>query len=475
MAWGSGFRGGRLLMEGAGLPFKSEEAEAYFSERAIDLEPWPEPQATVPEIADLFTEVLPRPGAVVLLALPSGTMLLRHLLGAVYGGAVPVPIPVGTPPARVRGLAHRFGASLLVTPRRRAGQDAGSRIVGGAQITPLRAPHAHHPSGGVIILTSGTSGIFSGCLHRSSSLLGNAAMHAASVGLGQADTILVMLPLHFSYALVAQALAGLVTGARLIICGPPHTSARFADAVRRHRVTSTSLTPFFMRRLIGGHEPETLRMLTIGGDALPATDVARLLELRPGRELYITYGLTEAGPRVATLAAHAEPPHRYASVGRPMDGVKVALRKVRGQPDAVGELLVSSDTVLVRKVGVPQGRPADCFAGPGTIATGDLFRIDSDGYLYFAGRLTDPLVVDGVKVSLESVRSLAAAQPGVARATISVRRDAPDEGYFDLELEMDDPTRESAHRVRDALYRRLLRAERPRRITVVPVREDVPK
>ncbi|WP_131742157.1 ANL family adenylate-forming protein, partial [Actinomadura roseirufa] len=354
-------------------------------------------------------------------------------------------------------------------------REAGALDLGGARITPLDG-RARHAAGDVVILTSGTSGIFSGCLHRAPSLLRNAARHAASVGLGPADTVLVLLPLHFSYALVAQALAALVTGARLVVCGPPHTPARLAAAVRAHRATSTSLTPHLARRLLDGSEPGSLRMLTVGGDALPAAGVARLLESRPGRELYVTYGLTEAGPRVATLAAHAEPPHRYASVGRPIEGVEVALRDVPGAgAGGAGELLVTSDTVLVRRVGVPEGRPADCFTGPRTIATGDLFRIDADGYLYFAGRLTDHLVIEGVRVSLASVRSLAAAQPGVVRATTSVGRDARGERCFDLEVEMSDPAGDAARRVRDALYRRLLRAERPRRITAVPVREDVPK
>lgn len=347
-------------MRGSGPPFTSEAVEAYLSERVTDLEPWPGPHAAIPAIADLFAAALPRPGAVVLLALPSGTVLLRYLFGAVHGGAVPVPVSPATPSARLRGLADRFGASMLVTPGRRAARDGGTRSLGGAGITPLPGPHARHAAGDVMLLTSGTSGIYSGCLHRASSLLRNAAMHASSVGLGPSDTILVMLPLHFSYALVAQALAGLVTGARLVICGPPHTRARFADTGRRHRVTSTSLTPYLVRRLIDETaEPKTLRTLTVGGDALPAADVARLLAVRPDRELYVTYGLTEAGPRVSTLAAHLEPPHRHASVGRPIAGVEVALRDVRRARDragdGVGELLVTSETVLVRKLGLLQG------------------------------------------------------------------------------------------------------------------------
>ncbi|MFF5209657.1 class I adenylate-forming enzyme family protein [Streptosporangium sp. NPDC000396] len=456
-----------------GLPFGRAEVEAYL-ETVVDVEPWPASPASVTEIAELVSGLLPEPGAVVLLALPSGSTLLRHFFGTLYGGAVPVLVAPATPAPRVREIAARLGASLVIAPHGRARPYGVPREHRGTEAARLPGPHHRHRPGEAVILTSGTSGISSGCLHRVSSLVRNAARHAAAVGLTSADTVLVNLPLNFSYALVAQALAALVTGARLVIDGPPFTPAGYHETIGRHGVTSSSLTPFLVRSLLSRDwsPPEGLRMLTVGGDFLDPGLVAGLLARMPGRELYLTYGLTEAGPRVSTLAAHAEPPGRHASAGRPLDGVTVSLRDVA---DGVGELLVASDTVLVRRVGVPEGRAADCFTGPGRIATGDLFRMDEDGYLYFEGRLTDFMVVNGSKVSLASVRRLAASLPGVVRAATRAYPGEGGEARFDLDLYVRDVSGEAVRQAKAGLLGQLLRAERPHRIRVLPCEETAHK
>ena len=72
----------------------------------------------------------------------------------------------------------------------------------------------------------------------------------------------------------------------------------------------------------------------MGGDALAPELVARLVELRKGKEVYITYGLTQAGPRVSTLAAHAEPASRFASVGLPHEGTRCPF--IPSKMEAVG-------------------------------------------------------------------------------------------------------------------------------------------
>jgi len=77
---------------------------------------------------------------------------------------------------------------------------------------------------------------------------------------------------------------------------------------------------------------------------------ALLLARRPGRELYLTYGLTQCGPRVSTLAAHRSRQERLGSVGLPLPGTDVRLRDLGDESDMT-ELLVASDTVMKQRVG----------------------------------------------------------------------------------------------------------------------------
>lgn len=457
------------MAETASLPVTPGDVEAHLGE-AVDLEPSYRCSPSLDQIGEALSDLDVRPGEIVLIGLSNGTPLLKAFFGVLFAGGVPALLSAGTPMPRVREIAEKLGARTLIAPVRSAAyRNAPHRSAGPVDAIRLTGiePRRHDP-GDVILLTSGTSGISSGCLHGLESLLRNAARHVDAVGLRPGDTVLVNLPLNFSYALVAQALASLVVGARLVIAGPPFRPASYAAALTDHHVSSSSLTPFMVRGVLaGGWWPTSpLRMLTVGGAALDSALAAALLDRGPRLELYLTYGLTEAGPRVSTLAAHREPAHRLASVGRPLAGVRVALRDVNGE--GVGELVVSSDTVLRRKVGVEEGRAGSCFVGPGQLATGDLFRIDDDGYLYFRGRLSDFVVTGGLKVSLASVRRLANAVPGVVTSATRTYPTEDGDTRFDLDLYLTDTTPEEVQRITQTLLRQLLRTERPSRIRALP-------
>ncbi|MFF2809191.1 class I adenylate-forming enzyme family protein [Streptomyces sp. NPDC058000] len=396
------------------------------------------------------------PGDAVVLCLANGVELLRVQLASLLLGLVPLAVPPSTPWQRVRALAGHVGAGVVVTTRLTG---TGPRVpVGGAFAVPTGHPATPYRSGEILLSTSGTSGMFSACVHQVSSLLHNARLHAAATGITSADTLLVNLPLYYSYALVAQAFAAYVTKARLVLDGPPFSPVAYREVVTAYGVTHSAVTPTIARQLLAdpGLMPCGLRALGVGGDRLAPAEVADLLAARPSAELYLTYGLTEAGPRVSTLAAHAEPAHRYGSVGRPLPGVRASLRAVQGE---VGELVVESDTVLLRRVGEHSGR---VLLGPRTIATGDAFSID-DGYLTFHGRLSDFVVLRGEKVSLNTVRQAAHAIPGVVHCVPEVVNEDGTQ-VLDVHLSVTGSLPGGAKAVRRLLNSQLLPAERPRAV-----------
>ncbi|MEK8107755.1 class I adenylate-forming enzyme family protein [Micromonospora sp. M12] len=287
-------------------------------------------------------------------------------------------------------------------------------------------------------------------------------------GLRADDTVLVNLPLYFSYALVAQALAGLVTGARLVITGPP-SPRRPTWRLREHRVTSSSVTPYMVRQLIAAdwRPPERLRMLTVGGEQLSPVAAGVLRERFPELELYLTYGLTEAGPRVATLAAHREPPHRLVTVGRPLEGSGWSC-VTRARTGWASCSSPPTRCCVARWGG--RGRVGDCLVGPDQIATGDLFRLDEEGYLHFRGRLSDFVVTGGAKVSLASVRRIANALPNVVASKTRTYQTS-DGTRFDLDLYLREVGPAATEEVRRQLRRQLIRAEWPSRIRALSLHE----
>jgi long-chain acyl-CoA synthetase len=394
-------------------------------------------------------------GDLVLLALPNGVDLLDHWFAVQEAGGVPALVPPGQA-GRLTELVTvlKPRAVLTATAAGRLPLDRVEPFLSlWVSITDPVPPATQ--SGEIVLLTSGTSGVASACVFDREQLSDNAARHVRSIGQRAGDTVSIHLPLYFSFALVAQALGTMGAGGRLIVGSSPFHAPTFRRVVAEHGVTVTSLTPVLIRALQARGEPwpEGLRVLTVGGDAIAPEAVTRLLAARPGRELYLTYGLTQAGPRVSTLAAHAEPQDRYASVGRPFPEVGVELR----DPDpatGAGELLLRSDSAMKRRLGLVEGRAAD-WARPAVLATQDVFRIE-DGYLYFQGRLSDWVTVRGEKVSLTSVRRVAGLLPGAVTAQ-TVRAN---DGY-DLHIGFSgDPPSEAEARA--ALRVRLRPGELPR-------------
>jgi acyl-CoA synthetase (AMP-forming)/AMP-acid ligase II len=452
------------------LPLTPGAIESFF-ERVEDASP-PEGEALpFHAIAEQWRGAGLRPGDLVLLGLPNGVSLLAHFFGVLTAGGVPALVAPGTPIARLRELVTVFGAralGMMRVPGEALGAERVASIAGieVASFAGVTAPAASE--GEVVMLTSGTSGFASGCVFGLDSLLRNGARHADAIGLRPDDAMLVSLPLYFSFALVAQAMATLGRGGRLVVSGPPFHAPTYARTLRERRITVSSLTPVFVRTLLqtGSVPGEDLRVLTIGGDALSPEHVAEVVRRRRDREVYLTYGLTQAGPRVATLAAHAEPAGRYGSVGLPLADTRVSLAPL---DDGSGrrQLLVASDTVMRRRIGVLEGRGGDDWHAPGLLATGDVFEQDDAGYLFHKGRLSEYILREGEKICLAAVRRVATTLPFVLSATTSVTRHDQGED-FDLTLvtaPSAEPGRPETYRAH--LGRALRRGELPRSIRVV--------
>jgi acyl-CoA synthetase (AMP-forming)/AMP-acid ligase II len=379
-----------------------------------------------------------RPGDLVLLCLPNSRELLHQFFGVLTAQGVPALLPPMMPAARLNEIAKAMGAFAIGALRQPSG-DLGA--VSHAHIGLLRVSFLKPPAepaatpGEMVLMTSGTSGASSGCVFDVESILLNGRRHAKAIGQRADDTVLVSLPLFFSFALSAQALSSLTCGNRLVISGPPFSLGGYRKTLEDYGVTVSSLTPMSVRSTLHT-DPSAfagLRVFSVGGDALAPELVARLVELRRGKDVYMTYGLTQAGPRVCTLAAHAEPSCRYSSVGLAHEGTTVSLRAI-GDGSGRKELLVTSQTVYKRSIGRVEGRSNNDLVAPNTIATGDWFEQDEGGYLYYKGRISDFISRKGEKISLATVRRLAAELPHVVGAKTLVFKHADGSEDFDLEL-----------------------------------------
>lgn len=387
------------------------------------------------------------PGSIVVISLPSTPRILGLAEAIVSSDLVPAFVSPSLPLARLKGLLEDFHAAALI----RKGFDAKSaadfginNIIGAAGVSVgLRHNHAAmnnvHP-GDIILVTSGTSSEFSsGCIHAIDALKRNAERHAVSFGLTEHDRVLVKLPLFYSFAFVAQSIAAAQIGARLFVGSTPFSIDEFIGEIEANGITVASLTPTLVHRLLESRTtdlPKSLRVLSVGGDRVPLDMALRLRSAYPSLELYFTYGISEAGPRVATLRAHEVPEALLTTLGEPLAGT--ALRMEEDAAEAgQGELLIKSDTLLRAKIGRNAVDPITIINGERWLKTGDIVMSVGEASFAITGRRSDFLISNGEKVNLAAIKSLCRQIKGVidvrARTTRATEPNAP----YALEIVID--------------------------------------
>ena len=360
--------------------------------------------------------IIPK-GAAVLVSLANSVDLLYHVLAILDAGFVPILAAPALPQLRLLDLQKKFAFHGFIQGALQiASIPYQQRFNIGEQAFYLcsQQEKAHLSPGEIVLTTSGTSGFASGCLFEIKSLWRNAKKHVDAIQLTAKDTVLVNLPLYYSYAFVAQALATLTVGAKLLITGPPFNESFFIKILEEKQVSVISITPLLARRLLKANYalPNSLRAVTIGGDCFTKDEIIQFLRLNPHQECYITYGLTEAGPRVATLAAHKESTEKFASVGRVLPQIETHLElKSEGF-----ELYLKTDTCLKQRLGSSEKSTFHHLVSGRWLQTGDCFQIDDDGYLFFQGRCANFFIIHGEKVNLTAIKQVVLAFPNVISA-----------------------------------------------------------
>ena len=131
------------------------------------------------------------------------------------------------------------------------------------------------------------------------------------------------------------------------------------------------------------------------------------------------YGLTEAGSGVTALATVEAAAHA-ASAGRPLPGVR--LRIDAPDDSGVGEILVDSPSRFSGYLGEPAATAA-ALTGDGWLRTGDLGRLDAEGWLTVVDRRTDRIIRGGENIAPAEVEAVLLGHPAIADAAVVARRD----------------------------------------------------
>jgi malonyl-CoA/methylmalonyl-CoA synthetase len=271
-----------------------------------------------------------------------------------------------------------------------------------------------------IIYTSGTTGRCKGAMLTRGNLASNAAMLASSWRFTGNDVLLHVLPLFHVHGLFAAINTVLASGSGMVLM------SRFdATAALQHLpdVTVFMGVPTHYTRLLqeaGLNRETTARMrLFVSGSAPLLAETHQEFSRRTGHQILERYGMTETLMNTSNPYEGARVP---GSVGPPLPGV--AVRVINGEtgaveatPDAIGALEIKGPNVFAGYWRDEEKTRSE-FTPDGWFKTGDLGRIDRNGYVHIVGRVKDLVISGGYNIYPKEVESELDAIPGVAESAV---------------------------------------------------------
>ncbi len=359
--------------------------------------------------------------------------MVAGILGILKAGGAYVPVDPSYPAARRDFMLEDARAAVLLTRE------------GLALSVPAPVEHVGPPAVALaadnlayVIYTSGSTGRPKGVMISHRAIANRLLWMQRRFPVEAADRVLQKTPYSFD-ASVWEIFVPLLFGARLVVAEPGgHQDAAYLrDAVARHGVTVLQLVPSFLPLFLDGAERRDLaglRRLFCGGEALPATLVARCLERLDG-ELCNLYGPTEAAIDATFHPCGPHLPAGAVPIGRPLDNVRLFLVDGRGRrvpPGAPGELYIGGTGLARGYLGRPE-LTAERFvpdawsgvAGGRLYRTGDLARLAADGDVEFLGRVDHQVKVRGFRIELGEIEACLRRHPVVREALVVAREPEP--------------------------------------------------
>jgi fatty-acyl-CoA synthase len=281
--------------------------------------------------------------------------------------------------------------------------------------------------------TSGTTGNPKGVVysHRSTYLHTMGAMVADGIGIRESDVVLPVVPMFHANAW-GLAHAGVASGATMVMPGPDLSPSTLAALIEEERVTVAAGVPTIWMGVLPelkGRDVSSLRAIPCGGSAVPKA-LSEAYREQIGMPIMQAWGMTETSPvcTVAVMKSHLqglpeeEKAERRTSVGYPIFGVDFRVvdpatgEAVEWDNDSTGELQVSGPWIA--RTYYNDERAQESFADDGWLRTGDVARVDPEGYIYLVDRTKDLVKSGGEWISSVELENEIMAHPKVAEAAV---------------------------------------------------------
>jgi len=395
--------------------------------------------AAAARVATLLERAGVEPGDRVGLMLPNTPAFALAFYGIMYRGAVAVPM---NPLLKAREVSYYLSNSgakaLFATPAFAEEATAGAAEVGAecwvvddAGLKKLIAdlPEQDSPvecgdhDVAVILHTSGTTGKPKGAMLTHGNLSRNCEVSVRTlVETGQDDVVMGCLPLFHVFGLTC-GLNGTVFAGGMLTLLPRFEPRKAIEIIERDAVTVFQGVPTMYSALLSVADQappgamRTLRTCVSGGAALPVQVLADF-EKAFGCTVLEGYGLSESSP--AAAFNHPNRPRKPGSIGTPIEGVEmrvVDLDGVEVPQGEAGQIQIRGHNVMKGYWNLPEATK-ETITADGWLNTGDVGRVDEDGYFYIVDRTKDMIIRGGYNVYPREIEEVLYEHPAVAEAAV---------------------------------------------------------
>ncbi|WP_211474242.1 Pls/PosA family non-ribosomal peptide synthetase [Collimonas humicola] len=382
------------------------------------------------------------PGQIVGLWLPRGIDLLIMQAGIAKAGAAWLPLDADTPVERIAVCLEDANAPGIVSCAQFAPRLANlackvwtaEQLLAPSATPLLRRQGVQRSDPAYVIYTSGSTGKPKGIAITQGAICHFLRSENSVLGVSERDRVYQGFSVAFDMSFEEIWISYLV-GATLWIAPKEIASDPEAlpPALAANGVTVLHAVPTLLA--LFNQDVPSLRIINLGGEMCPESLVSRWARPEAGRQLFNTYGPTEATVSASLAELRAGEP---VTIGRPLPnyGLLVINPAVehgltllpRGE---VGELCITGPGVAEGYLGRPELSAEKFLANPWSASehdrrlyrTGDLARIETDGRVQCLGRTDDQVKIRGFRVELGEIEEVLARQPGVGTVAVVLRQE----------------------------------------------------
>ncbi len=317
--------------------------------------------------------------------------------------------------AMIQPWADQLGAELVVeTPEP---PRAGPKTVPPVEVDPRRELAA-------IMFTSGSTGEVKGVMATHHNILVNTEDILGYTGIGADDRVMTVLPFYYCYG-TSLLHTHLMAGGSLVLNNRFMFPEKVLDEMEETRCTGLAGVPATYQILLrktrfAQRRFPALRWLQQAGGKLPNPFIREIRQALPEVRLFVMYGQTEAAARLSYL-----PPERLddklGSVGRGLPHTRLEVLKPDGAPvspgsDEVGEIVASGENITLGYWG--DAEETRRYFRDGKLYTGDMARVDAEGFIFIVERARDFIKAMGYRVGPKEVEEVLAEMPEVVEAAV---------------------------------------------------------